>query len=178
MCAAPTISCKDNAVYCSVVRTCATICLHMGGACLQIPGAPSFGENGGTFASAELWPAASKRLGSGNLQGSTVQVALNLLTRSLADINMTLSIVVDSGSGLKADSRVMDLASSADRRADDVCSLGRRLLHLLRPQHSAQPVQGVIRQGDAWLCQTSSAHGILGCLNVLSGLCPVLFCLH
>lgn len=81
------------------------------------------------------------------IQGHTIETALGLLTDSLSDITLTLSILLD-GEAASADNRLIRLVSQADTRAEDVCGLARRLLQLLRAQATAthQQPQGALHR--------------------------------
>jgi hypothetical protein len=64
------------------------------------------------------------------VQSGAVATALNLLSDSLSDIELTVSVLSQGDVAVSND--VMRLTGQADRRAEDVSTLARHLIELLR----------------------------------------------
>jgi hypothetical protein len=64
------------------------------------------------------------------MQSGAVATALNLLSDSLSDLELTVCVLSQEDVAVSND--VMRLTGQADRRAEDVSSLARHLVELLR----------------------------------------------
>jgi hypothetical protein len=88
------------------------------------------------------------------MQSGAVATALNLLSDSLSDIELTVSVLSQGDVAVSSD--VMRLTGQADRRAEDVSTLARHLIELLRahrpPAHNAshEVVEGLFLPDDTF----------------------------
>ena len=85
------------------------------------------------------------------LQEGAVGTALSLLTDSLSDISLTVTVL--SKGSLAASQEVMRLTSEADRRAEDVSHLARHLLQLLRAGEAPARDRAVVGAAPTNACE-------------------------